>query len=181
MSRFDDELDQLVENELDQLNDDELEYNELEEDEFEEKLGKQNSRTNDSTSKQSSSMAKLQREIATIISKTGDDEVREQKIRNKIENFPVPNTKEDLFEFTVSSLSKIGDDSEFRSSYEAKYLECISKAEILFPNDPLFIGVANKYKEVKKAIIKKYIRLGLFVAALFVLFAIICLIGMMFD
>ncbi len=131
--------------------------------------------------KQNSSMAKLQREISTIISKTGDNEVREQKIRNKIENFPIPNTKEDLFEFTVSSLSKISDDNEYRSSYEAKYLECISKAEILFPNDPIFIGVANKYKEVKKAIMKKYIRLGLIIAGLFAFFFIICFIGMMFD
>ena len=146
----DNELEQL-DNELEQFDNDEIES---------------------VSGKQSSSMSKLQREIATIISKTRDDEVREQKIRNKIENFPVPNTKEDLFEFTVSSLSKIGDDREFGSSYEAKYLECISKAEILFPNDPIFIGVANKYKEVKKAIIKKYIRLGLFVAALFALFAL---------
>lgn len=142
-------------NELEQL-DNELEQ--FDNDEIESVSGKQNS-----------SMAKLQREISYIISTTRKEDERRQKIRNKIENFPVPNTKEDLFEFTVSSLSKISDDNTYQSSYEAKYLECISKAEILFPNDPVFIGVAKKYKEVKKAIRKKEMRLWLFPLACFAL------------
>lgn len=135
--------------------------------------------------KQNSSMVKLQREIAYIISTTRKDDERRQKIRNKIENFPVPNTKEDLFEFTVSSLSKISDDNTYGKSYEAKYLECISKAEILFPNDPIFISVAKKYKEVKKAIRKKEIRSWLFffiaMASLMIIFLIIGVVGEALD
>lgn len=121
------------------------------------RLVKKNNTQNVLKSENNSSVSKLQKEISIIISNNDNKEKREAKIKN----FPIPNTKDDLFNFVTFSLSKISDDSssDYRDIYEAKYLECISKAEILFPNDPMFIGVANKYKEIKAADRKRMIKM----------------------
>ena len=64
-----------------------------------------------------------------------------------IKNFPVPTTKEDLLDFAISMQSKwksstMADDQVgLKSAYKTKYDECVSKAQLLFPNDPMFQGV----------------------------------------
>lgn len=64
-----------------------------------------------------------------------------------IKNFPVPTTKEDLLDFAISMQSKwksstMADDQVgLKSAYKAKYDECVNKAQLLFPNDPMFQGV----------------------------------------
>ena len=59
-----------------------------------------------------------------------------KRIKNVIQNFSVPNTKSDLFEFTVSLQSKINGD--YGDAYYAKLEECIAKIKLLFPNDAMF-------------------------------------------
>lgn len=59
-----------------------------------------------------------------------------KRIKNVIQNFSVPNTKSDLFEFTVSLQSKINGD--YGDAYYAKLEECIAKIKLLFPNDSMF-------------------------------------------
>lgn len=147
------------------------------------RLVKKNNTQNVLKSETNSSVSKLQKEISIIISNNDNKEKREAKIKAKIENFPVPNTKDDLFNFVTFSLSKISDDSssDYSDIYEAKYLECISKAEILFPNDPMFIGVANKYKEIKAADRKRMIKMILGCIIAMVALSAFCFIMSLFE
>lgn len=75
-----------------------------------------------------------------------------------IKSFPVPTTKEDLLDFAISMQSKwksstMGDDQlGLKSAYKEKYDECVNKAQILFPNDPMFQGVFEQYQADKKNI-----------------------------
>ena len=62
----------------------------------------------------------------------------EKRVAQVIKNFPIPNTKSDLFEFIISLQSKINDgneDYDFDDAYKAKLDECVKKAEILFSKD----------------------------------------------
>lgn len=87
---------------------------------------------------------------------TGSRVAREQV--TAIKSFPVPTTKEDLLDFAISMQSRwnsstMGDDQlGLKSAYKAKYDECVNKAQILFPNDPMFQGVFEQYQADKKNI-----------------------------
>lgn len=78
-----------------------------------------------------------------------------------IRNFPIPQTKADLFEFSMTM--KAGENIEIngfqehdsglktsqknlKNAYRAKYDECINKIKVLFPNDPLFAPLFEKKK-----------------------------------
>lgn len=84
--------------------------------------------------------------------RTRFDIFREQD--TTIKNFPVPTTKEDLLDFAISMQSKwkSDDNSGLKSAYKAKYDECVNKAQILFPNDPMFQGVFEQHQADKKKI-----------------------------
>lgn len=75
-----------------------------------------------------------------------------------IKNFPIPTTKEDLLDFAISMQSKwnsstLEDEIKgLKSAYKAKYDECVKKAQVLFPNDPMFQGVFEQYQADKKNI-----------------------------
>ena len=75
-----------------------------------------------------------------------------------IKNFPVPTTKEDLLDFAISMQSRwnsstTGDDQlGLKSAYKAKYDECVNKARVLFPNDPMFQGIFEQHQADKKKI-----------------------------
>ena len=81
---------------------------------------------------------------------TGSRVAREQV--TAIKNFPVPTTKEDLLDFAISMQSKwnsstLSDRLEgLESAYKAKYDECVNKAQVLFPNDPMFQGVFEQHQ-----------------------------------
>lgn len=85
-----------------------------------------------------------------------EDRTRFDIIREKdtaIKNFPVPTTKEDLLDFAISMQSKWSSDDGFsglKSAYKAKYDECVKKAQVLFPNDPMFQGVFEQHQADKK-------------------------------
>ena len=65
-----------------------------------------------------------------------------------IKNFPIPTTKEDLLDFAITMQSKWKNEDypDLRKSYKTKYDECVNKAKILFPNDPMFQGVFEQYQ-----------------------------------
>lgn len=79
-----------------------------------------------------------------------NDVAREQV--TVIKNFPVPTTKEDLLDFAISMQSRWNSDdhSGLKSAYKAKYDECVNKAQVLFPNDPMFQGVFEQHQADKK-------------------------------
>ena len=83
----------------------------------------------------------------------------DDRIEEAIKNFPIPNTKSDLFEFIVSLQSKIKEEniSSYKISaiYKSKLDECIEKAQILFPQDQQLINLCNKVKSKEPDAIKK--------------------------
>ncbi len=89
----------------------------------------------------------------------------EQKI-SLIKNFPIPNTKEDLFEFLVLSASNIdmevydeGNQLKKNSAravvseaWRAKFEQAYQKAKLVFVNDPKLTEIHNLYKSTNKAL-----------------------------
>ena len=82
------------------------------------------------------SSQKLQAAIDTVLAVRKEDDATDERIENIIKNFPIPNTKSDLFEFSVSLQSKINGD--YGEAYYVKLEECTNKIKLLFPNDPIF-------------------------------------------
>lgn len=79
---------------------------------------------------------------------TGEPKFKpDERVAKAIINFPIPNTKSDLFEFIISLQSKIkSEEVEHYDAYKAKLDECIEKAEILFPQDQQMIDLCSKVK-----------------------------------
>ena len=73
-----------------------------------------------------------------------------------VENFPVPNTREDLLEFLTSIQPKAkkpsfwtknaAGDAAMEHAYWALYANCINKARISYANDPDFDFFFKDYK-----------------------------------
>ena len=59
-----------------------------------------------------------------------------------------------MLDFAISMQSKWNseDHEGLKFAYKAKYDECVNKAQILFPNDPMFQGVFEQYQADKKNI-----------------------------
>ncbi len=99
------------------------------------------------------------------------DEQREKERASVIQAFPIPTTKEDLLDFTITMRSrKMQGETNWESeyyAYEAKYEECITKAKILFPDDSQFQPlIAQDQEEKEKEANKKG-------CSLFILLAIV--------
>lgn len=87
---------------------------------------------------------------------TVDDTSKEQS--QIIETFPIPNTKADLLEFITSLQARAYVDVDgpvpmgeqrIQQAYAKKLNECIAKAKINFPNDPMFkSAIAEAEKRV---------------------------------
>ncbi len=75
-----------------------------------------------------------------------------------IRSFPIPNTRDDLFEFLSylegpafrQNEAKSGNfEKDFCISCYTKYIECLNKAKIGFPNDPATKMFESHYKNFK--------------------------------
>ena len=75
------------------------------------------------------------------------DDDAEARIKNLIKTFPIPSSKEDLFEFITSLKSKVDNNDDYEDEYKTKYDECIEKVRALFPNDNLFAQILKKFDE----------------------------------
>ncbi|MCF0206950.1 MAG: zinc ribbon domain-containing protein [Bacteroidales bacterium] len=65
-----------------------------------------------------------------------------------IRNFPVPATKEDLFEFAITMQSKMTIENDaLRDAYSVKAKECIDRIRILFPDDTRFKQILEGYSK----------------------------------
>lgn len=99
----------------------------------------------------------------------------DQLLANRISNFAVPNTKEDIFEFMILAASNIdpmshntsneGYSSSERESklmisnaWDAKYNQVYQKAKIMFPEDSRLITIENLYNNKQKQIKKEKFR-----------------------
>ena len=82
-------------------------------------------------------------------------EKNEDRKKEIIETFPIPNTKSDLFEFLTALQPRMKDASDPLSiSYYKKYQECIAKAKVSFANDahlkPFIDAFAQEKKDIRK-------------------------------
>ncbi len=109
----------------------------------------------------------------------------EQKI-SLIRNFPIPNTKEDLYEFLILSKSNIEIDlyenTQIKSArlaisdaWKAKFEQAYQKAKLLLKNDDRMIEIDAMYKEINhsinKAKRKTWVILGVVFGILVVMYA----------
>lgn len=109
----------------------------------------------------------------------------EQKI-SLIRNFPIPNTKEDLYEFLILSKSNIEIDLyekytnkkckiAISDAWKAKFEQAYQKAKLLLKNDDRMIEIDAMYKEINhsinKAKRKTWVILGVVFGILVVMYA----------
>lgn len=95
---------------------------------------------------------------------------------NLISNFPIPNAKEDLIEFTMLVATNLKDDSndEVHAAWVGKLEQLYQKAEILIPTDPMFKRIKDLYLKAKnKARRKKMLPLFLILGPLAICFLIV--------
>ncbi len=111
----------------------------------------------------------------------------EQKI-SLIRNFPIPNTKEDLYEFLILSKSNIEIDlyenTQIKSArlaisdaWKAKFEQAYQKAKLLLKNDDRMAEIDLMYKEINKSISKAkrktWVIIGVSFGVLVVIYALI--------
>ena len=105
----------------------------------------------------SSSAQRLSQEIANAMKETQnrgssslkqmffEEERQVNMVHSIVNSFPIPNTKNDLFDLMLFFKSQ---------GYEQKFKECRDRANLLFPNDPLFAKIIeDKKKNDKKEVI----------------------------
>lgn len=84
----------------------------------------------------------------------------DRKIASRIQNFPIPNTKEDLFEFLILSLSNISEDrysdriskgqKTISDAWKSKSEQAYQKARTSFGKTPEFGEIKAIYEEKRK-------------------------------
>ena len=74
-----------------------------------------------------------------------------------LRNFPIPNTKEDIFEFFILAATNIrGEESKaVFESWLAKFEQCYQKAKLIMGTDSDFEKVQSIYDKTKKSISKE--------------------------
>lgn len=106
-----------------------------------------------------SSAAELDRRLSRI--RATGEEADEQRA-HIVSSFPIPNTREDMFEFLAATEQKAfnrykdGEETALGKAYYEKFIEALNKAKISFPDDP-----ATKMFEEKLAKDKKRFRWNL--------------------
>ena len=91
-----------------------------------------------------SSIQKLTEKIEAVTNNNRGMLDADERIASAIRTFPVPMTREDLVEFIIAMQSRWKNTStdagqdKIKQAYKAKYDECLTKAKILFADDPAF-------------------------------------------
>ena len=67
----------------------------------------------------------------------------ETQIESILKNFPVPNTKADLFDFILYLKNHIN-----KEEYELKFKECLDRANILYPSDPILSRLKEEGEQI---------------------------------
>lgn len=84
----------------------------------------------------------------------------DRKIASYIQNFPIPNTKEDLFEFLILSSSNISEDhysdriskgqKTISDAWKSKFEQAYQKAKVSFGKTPEFEEIKSMYQAKQK-------------------------------
>lgn len=110
------------------------------------------------------SVTRLSEELLQVAKRHSHTRESESTVSNRalemvtiINNFPVPNTKEDLLEFIPFTESKFltmsnttESDVAILKAYKTKYIECVEKAKIYYPDDPIFQNIFERYESNRK-------------------------------
>ena len=117
-------------------------------------------------------------------------DVEKNKLKSElIENFPIPNTREDILEFLGYSLSK-GKDNSYMSYFDGystsgawrkKAEELIIKSKIMFKNDSEFFRQIENYEIDLKSSIKSRNRIRNFMIGVIAIILIIVYGGIMLS
>lgn len=93
------------------------------------------------------------RDFSNKIEKVTTDDQKVTLIRN----FPVSNTKEDIFEFMILASSNIAREynEDIFNAWFAKFEQCYQKAKLTFGNDSDFVKIQNLYKQTTKKVDKE--------------------------
>ncbi|MCR4635048.1 MAG: zinc ribbon domain-containing protein [Butyrivibrio sp.] len=124
-----------------------------------------------------------------------------QKIE-MIRNFVIPNNKEDIIELMImatsninaSSFNSLPNNSMNESNMESeraiseawisKYDQAIKKARILFPSDPVLLGIENDFQNKMNQVKREKNKLRNFILGIIIAFIVLfvcCLIMSMFE
>lgn len=101
-----------------------------------------------------------------------------QKI-NIIRSFPIPNTKEDIFEFMILATSNIDEcpNKEVFNAWIAKFEQCYQKAKLSFNQESDFVKIQAIYEKTQKTI-NKIRRKGPILKLVTVVLPIVILVGL---
>lgn len=99
-----------------------------------------------------------------------DNATTEYQKANIIRSFPVPNTKEDIFEFMILASSNIDEhpNNEVFKAWIAKFEQCYQKAKLSFRQESDFVKIQAIYEKTAKEIkrirrkgpLGKFIKIG---------------------
>lgn len=78
-----------------------------------------------------------------------------------IKNFPVPNTKEDIFEFMFMAASNVEGDDVISNAWAAKVEQCYQKAKLILSDDTGFANIEELYKNVRSKLKKAKFKSGI--------------------
>lgn len=98
------------------------------------------------------------KDFSTKIEQVASDEQKVTLIRN----FPISNTKEDIFEFMILASSNITgeyNDSVF-NAWLAKFEQCYQKAKLSFESDSDFAKIQSLYEQTTKQVSKERVAHG---------------------
>ena len=73
-----------------------------------------------------------------------------------IRNFPIPNTKEDVFEFLILASSNVGNDldNDISDAWQSKVDQAYQKAQLIFKNKDELAYIQNIYNQVIDKLVK---------------------------
>ena len=93
-----------------------------------------------------------------------DNVTTEYQKENIIRNFPIPNTKEDIFEFMILASSNIDErpNKEVFNAWIAKFEQCYQKAKLSFKQDSDFVKIQAIYEKTQNRRIRSRQRQYLF-------------------
>ncbi len=94
--------------------------------------------------------AKSSSAVKDLVEKIEKAALEIQKIEI-IKNYPIPNTKEDIFEFMILAYSNLMylNEKDLSDAWLVKAEECYQKAEVSFKKDSDFEKIESKYWEIK--------------------------------
>ena len=92
------------------------------------------------------------------LSRQLDNAKSESEMANIIRHFPIPNTKEDIWEFLILASSNIDGklESEISSAWKAKLEQIMQKARLVFKDEEL-VKIEKQYQEIIKKLNKEKI------------------------